>query len=354
MSGRVHEEVGPEPVGCIGKLADVGLELEARVAPREVRVRLAEAQLGQRRHDCRARERLGQEHDVGMVLVHGGDQPLPEREWFGVRVVHSEHPDAVIDPVLDHAEERLPQLLRLRAVEVDVDDVLIALRRVLRVLHRAVGPPREPLGVLLEPRVVGRALHGEVERDLEAELAGASDEAVEVVEGSEIGMHGLVATLGPADRPGAPRIGGRRHQRVVPPLAVGGADGVDRRQVHHVEAEIGDLGQHRPYAVEPAERPWEQLVPGLRTQRARAHLPPSTGARAMPSPSVPPPARRARSRRPGARRRAAARPRPARRATRSRPPRPCAAARRARSRRCRPRRRRCTPTGRSSRCGMRR
>ena len=53
--------------------------------------------------------------------------------------------------------------------------------------------------------MVGRALHREVERDLEPELAGARHEAVEVVERAELGVHRLVPTLGPADRPRAAR-----------------------------------------------------------------------------------------------------------------------------------------------------
>ena len=95
------------------------------------------------------------------------------------------------------------------AVEVEVDDVLVALGRVLGVLDRTVGPPGEPLRVLLQPGVVGRGLDREVEGDLEPELAGARHEAVEVVERAQLGVDRGVTTLGPTDRPGAARIGGR-------------------------------------------------------------------------------------------------------------------------------------------------
>src|SRR2546427_3677100 len=47
------------------------------------------------------------------------------------------------------------------------------------VLDRAVGTVEEPLRVLGDPRVVGRALDCEVERHLEAEAARALDEPVE-------------------------------------------------------------------------------------------------------------------------------------------------------------------------------
>ena len=77
-------------------------------------------------------------------------------------------------------------------------------------LMRAVGAVVEPLGMLAHPRVIGRALDREVERDLHAELRGAAHEAVEVVERAELGVDGVVAALGAADRPRAARIAGPR------------------------------------------------------------------------------------------------------------------------------------------------
>ena len=95
-------------------------------------------------------------------------------------------------------------------VEVDVEDVLVALGRVLGVLDRAVGPAVEPLRVLRQPRVVGRALDREVERDLEPELARARDQAVEVVERAELGVDRVWPPSVGADRPRAARIARRR------------------------------------------------------------------------------------------------------------------------------------------------
>ena len=123
------------------------------------------------------------------------DQPLPERQRLGVRVVDPEDSHAVVDPEDDHLQERVPERPPVLGLEVDVVDVLVLLGRVLGVLERPVRPAVEPLRVLLQPRVVGRALDREVERDLEALRLRVGDEPVEVRERPEVGMHRGVATL---------------------------------------------------------------------------------------------------------------------------------------------------------------
>src|SRR5581483_10549664 len=260
--GRVREEVRTVVVRRLrGELHHVLLELGARVLPREVRVRLVEAELRERAHHRRPRERLGEKDDVRVVAAHLADQPLPERERLRVRVVDAEDAHTVPDPVQHDVPQRLPQPTPALAVPVDVDDVLIALRRVLGVLDRAVGPVLEPLRVLPQPRVVGRALDREVERDLESELLRTRDEPVEVVDRPELRRDGVVTALLCADRPRAPRIALLRGQRVVAALAAGAPDGVDRRQVDDVEAELREPGKHALHAGEPAEGAREELVP---------------------------------------------------------------------------------------------
>ena len=158
--------------------------------------------------------------------------------------------------------EGVPEALPVLAVEVDVVDVLVLLGRVLGVLERAVGPAEEPLGVLGQPGMVRGALDGEVEGDLEAQLPGIGDERVEVVDRAEVGVDGGVAAGVGADRPGAAGIVGTGGEAVVRALAVGPADRVHRREVEHVEAQLGDGGQPAAHPGEAAPRPGEQLVPG--------------------------------------------------------------------------------------------
>ena len=169
--GGVHEEVRPHHVrGLVGHLVEVLLELPAARAPGEVRVGLVEADRPVGAHPRRQREGLGQEEHVGIGLADPAEQPLPELERLGVRVVDAEDADAVGHPVADQ-----PLALGVDAlgvvVEVDRVDVLVLLRRVLGVGDGAVGAGGEPLRVLGRPRVVGRRLEGEVERDLEARAA---------------------------------------------------------------------------------------------------------------------------------------------------------------------------------------
>jgi hypothetical protein len=59
-----------------------------------------------------------------------------------------------------------------------------------------------------------------------------------------------------------PSIARRRGERVVPALAVGEPDRVDRRQVDDVEAELGQLRQPVVYALQAAPGAGEELVPG--------------------------------------------------------------------------------------------
>src|SRR3546814_7542235 len=52
-----------------------------------------------------------------------------ERHRLGVGIVDPEDLDALLDPEQHDAQELLPQRLPMQAVEIDVDDVLVLLRR---------------------------------------------------------------------------------------------------------------------------------------------------------------------------------------------------------------------------------
>ena len=165
-----------------------------------------EAGLAQRVHHRRLGERLGQEQHVGIGPAHLAEQPGPEVHRLGVRVVDPEDAYAVAHPQLHD-----PQRFGVDAVAVDVEvervDVLVLLRRVLGVRDRPVSALGEPLRMVGDPGMVRRGLQREVHGDLEAERLGLGDEPVEGVEVAEVGMDGVVATLGVADGPGRAGIG---------------------------------------------------------------------------------------------------------------------------------------------------
>ncbi len=197
-----------------------------------------------------------------MFGAHLGDQPLPERDRLRVRVVDAEDRDALADPVANNVEQRLPQPSPVVAAEVDVVDVLVALRRVLGELQCPVGAAEEPLRVLGQPRVVGRALDREVERDLDADAPALRQRARESPRA--VPRSGWIASCPPssrADRPRAADVARLRPLGVVAALAVRHADRMDRREVEDVEAELGEARQLFAHALEPAPRAREELVP---------------------------------------------------------------------------------------------
>src|SRR5262249_40598587 len=123
--------------------------------------------LGELPHHLRPSEGLRQEDDIRVTIADFGDQPLPEWQGLRMRIVDTEDPNALLDPEQHDVAQGDPDRGQRITVEMDVDDVLVALRRVLGKLDRPVWPPVEPFRMLLEPGMVGRALDREVEGNLE-------------------------------------------------------------------------------------------------------------------------------------------------------------------------------------------
>ena len=264
--------------------------LPLRVLPREVRVGLVEAGLGQRAHDGPAGEGLGQEEHLGVLPAHLGDEPLPEGQRLRVRVVDAEDLHAAAHPAQDDLQPRLPEPAPVLAVEVEVVDVLVLLGRVLGVLQRPVGAPVEPLGVLREPRVVGRGVDREVEAELHPVLAERRDERVEVLPGPQLRVQRVVAAALVADRVRAAGVAGLGDERVVAPLAVRVPDRVDGREVQDVEAELGQPRDLLGRAAQAAPGAREQLVPGAEAPALAVDLERQRRVELLLLGSVPPPA----------------------------------------------------------------
>src|SRR5262249_5360057 len=179
-----------------------------------------------------------------------------------------------------HPQAHDPQHLVIEpagvVVEVERVDVLVFLGRVLGVGDGAVGAMAEPIRVLGDPGVIGGCLQGQVERHFHAEFAGAGHERVEVGERAQLWVDRIVAAGRGADSPRRARVARPGVQGVVAPLAGRGPDGVDGRQVDHVEAHAGDALQparrgaqraaHRLPAAHRVDlhalRAGEELVPG--------------------------------------------------------------------------------------------
>ena len=183
--GRVDEQVRARVVGVFDDLlAELG-QLPLRGAPGEVGVGLGETQLGQPVEAGGPGERLGEEQHIGIGRLDLADQPRPEVGRLGVRVVDAKDLDAVADPVPHHPQHLVVEAGRV-VVEVDRVDVLVLLRRVLRIGDGAVGQHGEPFRMLLGPRVVRRALQRQVQRHLQALVARGGDEVVEVLDRAQL------------------------------------------------------------------------------------------------------------------------------------------------------------------------
>ena len=278
---RRRPEARAHVVGRLRRqLLHVLLELPALVTPRVIRVALLEADLGQRRHHRRLRERLGEPDDIRVRLRHVGDEPLPELDRLRVRIVDAEDLHAVIDPYLHHPTHLGVDARRV-VVEIERVDVLVLLRRVLRVGDRAVRPRREPFGVARDPRVIGRALQGDVHRHLEAEPLRLRDEEVEVLEGAQRRLDRVVPAVLAPDRVRGARILRAGVERVVRPLAVDRADRVDRGEVDDVEAHVGDGGQALGGGAQCAGDPFAGGLVVVAALGAREELVPRPVERAL-------------------------------------------------------------------------
>src|SRR5271170_3371324 len=105
---------------------------------------------------------FGQVNDLRMIEFGRVDQPFPEGERLGMRIIDAKYFDAAGNPEIDDALEFVPQGAPVTRFEIERIDVLVFLRRILSVLHAAVGPMLEPLRMLRNVRMVGSALKGNV------------------------------------------------------------------------------------------------------------------------------------------------------------------------------------------------
>src|SRR5271169_1368275 len=126
----------------------------------------------------------------------------------------------------------------------------------------------EPFRMLARPRMVGRALDREVDRDLQSQPPGRRYEVIEIVQAAKRRLDRGMAAGFAADRPRTAGTVGKRSQRVVGPLAMRVADRMDGREVNNVESQVMDRGQ--PALRLPQRRGASRNV----SLRAREHFVP--------------------------------------------------------------------------------
>src|SRR6185437_16027306 len=105
-----------------------------------------------------------------MARLYVVNQPFPEWQRLGVRIVDAEDAHTLLNPEKDYVAQRFPKRDAIRAIEIRVDDIFVFLGRIFSIFNRAVRPRSEPFRMLLEPGMIWRALHGEIERDFHVVL----------------------------------------------------------------------------------------------------------------------------------------------------------------------------------------
>ena len=291
MSGVFGHRFGRKNSRHLGacQLGEVLGQLHLRVAPREVRVRLREAELGQPVHHLRPGERLGQEDHLRMLALDARDHPLPERRtpWCaGCRPGRCARP---ADPVANTLSQLLHSACQSSALEVERVDVLVLLRRVLGVLDRAVRAVRGTTPGA--PRTYGwsgehwNAMSSAISMPCSRRAVrpgGGSPPACRAPGGSPCGRRPRRHRRSPT---GCRRRPGRRRRRCSCPCGAR-ADRVDRRQVEDVEAHLRDVRQPRLDVVERAVAARLGRRPSAGTSRTRRRSGPAPGRRALVAPST--------------------------------------------------------------------
>src|SRR5262249_51494101 len=147
--------------------------------------------------------------------------------------------------------------------EIDIDDIFVLLGGILGVPYAAVRTPVKPFGVLLQPRMVGRALDGKIKSKLDAMGGTRFAQETKIVDGAERGMDGIVTTFSATNRVGTADVVGRDGQAVVFALAIGRADRMDRRQVEDIKSHPFNA---RQMSDDVTERAMAVRVVGCRTR----------------------------------------------------------------------------------------
>src|SRR5438132_3018446 len=94
------------------------------------------------------------------------------------------------DPEQHGVAQLVPQSLAIGVVEVDIDDVLVFLGRVLGIFDRTIWPEAKPLRMLAHPGMVRGALDCKIERHLDPQCRGCLDETTEIRERAELRVDG--------------------------------------------------------------------------------------------------------------------------------------------------------------------
>jgi len=93
-----------------------------------------------------------------IALSDLADQPFPEGEGLGVRIVNSEDADALLNPEENDTFQFVPKRLPISDLEVKRVDVLVFLRWILCILKGTVRTPAELFWMFFYVWMIGRTV----------------------------------------------------------------------------------------------------------------------------------------------------------------------------------------------------
>ena len=178
-----------------------------------------------------------------MFLLQVPNHPFPEIERLRMRVIDAEDSHTLLDPIFDNALQLFPERSPIPRFEFQRVDVLIFLWWILRVLHGSIGAPPEPLGMLLDVRMIRRTLVSDIECNVDPFYFRGGDKVPEIFQCSELRMDCLVAAFLRADAPRTPRVVRSPLGGIVLALAVRFAYRVNWREVEDIEAHSRYFGK---------------------------------------------------------------------------------------------------------------
>src|ERR1035441_6468785 len=92
-------------------------------------------------------------------------------------------------------------------------------------------------------RVIGSRLKRDIECDSKIQFLSAGDEAAKICQGAQLAVNLFVSAVRRTNGPGAAAVAGLGLGGVVGAFAEHAADGMDGREIDHVEAHLGDVWQ---------------------------------------------------------------------------------------------------------------
>src|ERR1700722_3290188 len=156
-------------------------------------------------------------------------------------IIDSKDAHSLFHPKKNHIPELNPKRAPFRALEIERENILIKFRWIFGILDCAVRTGAKPFAMLFDIRVVRRALERNIESPLKSVFPRARDEALEILQCSQLAVNGSMTAFVGADGPGTAHIIVLRRYRIIFSLSERLPDRMDRREINDIETHGRDV-----------------------------------------------------------------------------------------------------------------